>query len=146
MNRDAILATLIGFGVGLFIMVVILFGPSLVKKFPAVSLPKLSIPKITRSQPTPTPTPGPKPLTIQSPLPDSLESKAKIVVSGTTQPDSLVVVEGPSDEAVVKTNGEGKFAGEVTLSEGKNELIVTSYANQKAERKTVTVFYTPEEF
>lgn len=139
MNKDAVVATVIGFGIGLLITSAFILGPNLVK-----SLPKLSFP--TKSTPTPTVTPPISVLTIDAPIADTIEASPSVLVSGSSPKDAKVVVEGLVDEVVVTANGDGKYAGKVTLVEGKNELIVTSYTKEKTMKQSVVVFYTPEKF
>ena len=148
MNKDALLATIIGFGIGLVITGALLLGPTLSKSFPTFSLPKISFPTFNQQTPQPTPQTQPKELTvaITSPLPEAIEPNDTVLVSGTTLPDALVLVSGESDEDVVKTNGDGAYAGKVALLEGENTIIVTAYKDEKNVSHAVTVFYTPEEF
>ena len=54
MNKDALLATLIGFGIGLLITAMLLVGPKLLVYLPNISF---SIPKFNVSQSVPTTTP-----------------------------------------------------------------------------------------
>ncbi|MFZ5845259.1 MAG: hypothetical protein ACOY0S_02210 [Patescibacteria group bacterium] len=148
MNRDAILATLIGFGIGLVITGILVLSPNLTKKLGPLSLPKItfSLPQLKpKSSPTPTPTPPPA-LTLDSPLPEAVENKAELLVSGKTSSGAIVVIQGPQDEDVTLVKEDGKYAGKVTLLEGKNEIMVTGYISGKPLKQTVTVFYTPEEF
>lgn len=147
MNRDALLATIIGFGIGLVLTGLLLFGPTIAKNFPAIRLPKISLPKF-QTKPTPTEAPNTKTesFTIDSPLPEAIESDESILVSGSAPKGTLVVVEGPSQEFVVSPNGDGKYQATVTLVEGRNDIYVTAYTQGIAEQKTVTIFYTPEKF
>lgn len=154
MNKDAIVATLIGFGVGLVVTGLVLYGPSLTK---SIKIPHVTLPKISFSIPnpfakaTPTPTPGQTGLKehaviIESPLPEALEGEATLLVSGTTSKDATAVIASGSDEVVVKANGDGKYAGKITLVEGKNDIMVTAFDTKgKPATQTVTVYYTPEE-
>lgn len=154
MNKDAIVATLIGFGVGLVVTGLVLYGPSLTKsiKIPHVAFPKISfsLPNWF-SKPTPAPTPQPTGLKdhaviIESPLPEALEQEETLLVSGTTSSDATTVIASGSDEIIIKANGEGKYAGKITLVEGKNDIMVTSFDTKgKSATQTVTVYYTPEE-
>lgn len=156
MNKDAFLATLIGLVIGLLITGIILVGPPLVKRMSGISvptIPKISLPNFSfpKKQTGGTPTPAenqPKEhtITINSPLPESIEQNEQIIVSSTTTPDSLVVFQGSVDDAVVHANAEGKYAGKLMLVEGKNTITVSSYSkDKKMAIKTVTVYYTPEE-
>ena len=150
MNKDALLATIIGFGIGLVITGLVFAGPSIFKKFPSIHLPSLSIfiPKSsnTSKKPNPTPRPNSNDLAIESPLAESIEAKPEVLVSGRTAPNSTVVIEGESNEAVAVANAQGAYAGTITLGEGKNEIIATSYTNGKIQKQNVTVYYTPEKF
>ncbi len=150
MNKDAILATIIGFGIGLVIAAAVFLGPSVFKNMPKVSLPNFSwlVRKFGASdsaKPTPTPAPN-ETLTIQSPLPEAIESKNETLVSGTVAPDSIIVIEGESSETVAVANAQGAYAGKLSLGEGKNTITVTSYTKEKMQTQTVTVYYTPEDF
>lgn len=153
MNKDALLATFIGFVVGLVVTGLVLYGPSLTKNLPKIQFPKFSfsLPKKADTKPSPTPTVtvsnGKHSVTIESPLPDALEQSDKVLVSGTTSPSSTVIISSSIDEVVVQTNGDGKYAGKVTVSEGKNDITVTSIQKPDAvATQTVSVFYTPEEW
>lgn len=143
MNKDALLATLIGFAIGICITGLLLVGPKL-----AVYLPKISfqLPQFAKSQPKPTASPAPKEFSvaIDSPIPDSIESESELLISGSTQSDATVVLQGNINDAAVIANADGKFAGKITLVEGKNDITVTSYLLDKKASQTITIFYTPE--
>lgn len=143
MNRDAILATLIGLGLGLFMTGILILGPGLLKYFPKISVP-FSFGKNTANIPTPTPTPAVFTVTIDSPLPEAIAESGTLVISGTTFPKSKVVVSGPVDDDVVIVPDDGKYAGKITLVEGKNDIVVTSYFDTKHTEQKVTVYYTKE--
>lgn len=145
MNKDALLATVIGFVVGLVITGLLLVGPSLVSKLPKINLPLFSFGQLKPSA-TPTPANINAGLIIDSPLPESIESSANLLVSGSAEPGAMVVLQTDTDDEVVVAKEDGKYAGKVTLAEGKNDLTVTSYGKTKQEAKTIQVFYTPEEF
>jgi hypothetical protein len=146
MNKDAILATIIGFLIGLCITALIVFGPKALKFFPSI---RLNLPKFTLFQTKPAPnadkTPKEFSVTIDSPLPDSIEATAEVLVSGTTLPETTVVIQGNTNDAITTGNAEGKYAGKIALVEGKNEITVTGYLKDKIIRQSVTVFYTQEE-
>lgn len=143
MNKDALLATLIGFGIGLLITGLLLVGPNILKLFPSIKMPTLSFSQ-EKSSPAPTPTPKVAPLTVESPLPESIENSSDLLVSGTAPAASTVVIAGPSDESVVAVVSDGKFAGKITLIEGKNDISVTALSAGSTSTQTVTVYYTQE--
>lgn len=148
MNKDAILATLIGLMLGLAIAGTFIFGPSLVKTFPKLKLPTISLPKPTpQTAPQPTSAPEEFGVTITAPLPEAIEPKEDVVVSGMTQAGATVVIGGPLDEDVVTAGDDGAYAGQVKLSEGKNEIVVTAYGGEGKQAQTaVTLYFTEENF
>src|SRR3989344_9057129 len=145
MNKDAIMATAIGFGIGLVITGAILFGPNALKMLPSsFTLPSLSQrTKPTTSPGEPTP-PASRAFTVDSPLVDAIVDSDTILVSGPAPAGSIIVVQGHKGEEASRASAEGKFAGKVALVEGKNDIIVTSYNNKDEQNKTVTVYYTQE--
>lgn len=150
MNKDAVLATIIGFGVGLVIAGAVFLGPGLIKniRIPSLNLSFLSsvLPKSSGKKAKPTPTPVAKTFSIESPLPDSIEPKSESLISGAAIPGAIIVLEGESDEAVAVATDKGAYAAKLSLGEGKNDIVVTSYAGKTVESKTLTVYYTPEDF
>lgn len=145
MNKDALLATLIGLVLGLLITGLFILGPQFVRSLPTIKFPSISMPNILpKQQHAPTPTPKPHVFAVSSPLPDAIELGDQLVVSGTAPIQTLVVVSGITDDDVVRVNGDGKYAGKVTLTEGKNDISVTNYVEGKATSLIVTVYYTPE--
>jgi len=145
MNKDALLATLIGFGIGLLITGLLLVGPNITKALPKVILPTITFfqPK-QKSTPAPTPTPSQFSVTIESPLAETIENSTDVLVSGVTSPGSTVVIAGSVDDTAVVAQTDGKYAGKITLTEGKNDIIVTAYRQTNQASQTVTVYYTPE--
>jgi len=144
MNKDALLATIIGFGVGLVIAGLVFLGPTVATYLPRISMP--SLPKTSKPKTTPKANNKPNTISIESPLPESIEPKNETLLSGKTTPNAIVVLEGENDEVVVIANAQGAYAGKLTLGEGKNDLKVTSYAGKNVQTQSVRVYYTPENF
>lgn len=148
MNKDAILATMIGLALGLSITSVFIFGPNLIKSLPKITFPTITLPK-TAPKPTPQPAILSKAfgVTITAPLPEAVELKKDIVVSGITETGATVVIQGPNDDDVVTAGTDGAYAGKITAEEGKNDITVTAYGPEgKQAQSTVTIYYTEEEF
>lgn len=147
MNKDAILATLIGLALGLGIAGTFIFGPRLLRALPRMKLPSVTLTKpVPKATPQPTPTPKAFAVTITAPLADAIEPQKDVVVSGVvTQGGATVVIAGLADEDVVVAAADGAYAGKVTAVEGKNDIIVTAYGSggEKAQA-TVTIYYTQE--
>ncbi len=147
MNKDAILATIIGFVIGLLITGILLLGPRLTGLIPKFSF---TMPKFytapSKSKLTPTPTPTTNTLSIESPLPDSIEQDSDLLVSGKAPSGSTIVIEGNTNESISSVKADSKYAGKITLVEGVNEITVTGFLGGKQTTQTVTVYYTPESF
>lgn len=147
MNRDALLATLIGLALGLTITGILIVGPQLAKSFPNIKLPALGFLRSSGKSATP-PENQAKTVafSVTSPLPEAIEGNDQLVVSGTAQPQALVVVTGVLDDDVIAVGADGKYAGKITLAEGKNDIAVTQYIAGKPTLNNVTIYYTPENF
>jgi len=154
MNKDAFLATLIGFGVGLLVTGIVLFGPALFKNVKFPKLPTIAFPQLGKPNVSPTPstetlkdqTPLSHSVSIDSPLSDSLETNEKILISGATSAEATVVISSDTEDVIVLATDDGKYAGKITLVEGQNTISVTAISKDKKESsKTVTVYYTAEE-
>lgn len=149
MNKDAILATTIGLILGLTIAGVFIFGPGIARALPKFTFPSFSFPKpTTKTPPQPTSAPKDFTVTITAPLPDAVEPKKDVVVSGLTAQGASVVIQGPTDEDVVMAGEGGAYAGRITATEGKNDITVTAYgqSSTKQAQATVTIYFTEENF
>jgi len=154
MNKDALFATLIGLGIGLLLTGIILVGPNIAKSIPSIKWPtisKITLPSFSfPKKATPTPTASTTEVikhtvTIDSPLDGAIEDKESVLVSGTTSKNATVIIQGTNDDSATAVNGDGKYAGKITLVEGKNDITVTSISEQKEFAvQQITVFYTPE--
>ena len=145
MNRDAMLATGIGFGVGLLIMGILLLGPKIAGFLPNASLPNFGFLKNQKPADNSPATAG-QAFTIDSPLPEAIEPADTVLVSGKAVSDATAVLQGALDEAVGKATPEGTHAAQLKLTEGTNEIVATMYNKTEVTSLTLTVFYTAEEF
>ncbi len=150
-NKDAFFATIIGFVVGLLITTGILAGPGVLKKFPKIDfhLPSLlsfmsgktpnKIPEsnVQKSNNTIT-------FSIQSPIDGSIAQSATILVSGTAKPGNTMVIGGPSDETITTVSNKGTFAGNISLSEGVNDILVSELTSGVVNEKRIRVYFTEE--
>lgn len=151
MNKDAILASIIGFAIGLCITGFLLVGPNILKNLPRISLPRRE--NITAQQPGNADS-GPETtgaasdggFIVTDPVAEKIVSEKTLTVSGTAEPGSLLVIQGYGEETVIAANSEGKFTSTLTLEEGKTDVIVTNYVSGKPTSKTIPVYYTEEEF
>lgn len=152
MNKDAVTATVIGFVVGLVITSVILFGPTAlasVKNLPFLnkSTVKNSIlPLREQAQDKDQKPTESVPLLIDSPFQESISGSKELLISGTTFPDSAIVISGSAEDYVTTSSADGKYAGKINLDEGKNDIQVSVIRNNVPVSSLLTVYYTPEQF
>lgn len=154
MNKDALLATGIGFLLGIIITGMILFGPKLVNRLPKIGIPKigfsLNIPLFGSKQPKTSSDSKQNTssisLSVSSPLPEALVESDPLLVSGSAPIGSTVIVGGELDEDIITATEKGAFAGKVTLREGKNTLLITAITEKETFEQSIIVYYTPEKF
>jgi hypothetical protein len=153
MNKDALLATVIGFLIGVAITGGILFAPKVAKYLPHIQLPRtltsLSFLNHKNQPVEPTPKTAPPPsaiFSVTSPLDQSLADSDSILVSGTAPAGTYVTIGGLSDESAVLVGKDGKFAGKISLGEGTNEITVSAFSGETVTNQKITVYYTPEKF
>ena len=151
MNRDALLATAIGFIIGIGITSIVLFGPNVLKSLPNVTLPNISLPRFALDRSAspaagkPVKTEGPiTKLTIDSPQPESIVQTATLTVQGRVPGEAVIIIGGYLDETITKPDANGNFSGNVTLTEGMNEITVASVQNQATETEILQVYFTEE--
>lgn len=147
MNKDAILASIIGFAIGLIITGAVILGPKLVEKFRvAQSQGQVAASQDdNKNQPTPQESiPDATSLTIDNPKPESIVYEDTITISGKRSKNAIVIVTGPSDEAVIGTSDSSTYEGKITLKEGKNDITVASVADAAATTQMLTIYYSKE--
>lgn len=147
MNRDALIATLIGVVVGIIIASFVLMGPRLKNIIPSISLPTISLPKKETKTPdgSTDSTSDNGSLIIDSPEHESIQTQQDVLISGKTKPNAFVVIIGPNNEDVLRAGDDGAYAATIELSEGLNNIHVSSYVEDDDFHKNITVFYTKEE-
>ncbi|MFC1646763.1 hypothetical protein ACFL1A_00630 [Patescibacteria group bacterium] len=150
MNKDIVLATLIGFVIGLIITSSIIFGPKIIS---SITIPeiKISFPWLDKPNLSNDTTGDAKPkdyknITISSPIPDTISENESLLISGTAPAGSTIVVGGFVDEDASVVAKDGKFAGKIALYEGKNDITVTAFTKNNILTQTLSIFYTPEKF
>lgn len=145
MNKDAVLASVIGFGIGLLITGGILFGPRLIgslkEKF-ASKGGQVASANTNKQGATPTSLPS-NTFTIDSPQAETIATSGTITVSGKATPGSMVLLAGDVEETALEASPDGSYSGTLSLKEGKNDIIVSNSVNGKETLKKITVYLPP---
>ena len=150
MNKDAILASIIGFGIGLMITGAILVGPSILPMLKKIhfnfntSSAKSSTTKIIPSPGSKTSVTDDQTFTIDMPADEAIVNNTPLTVSGKVIKGATVVVDSTEDESVIIASESSSYQTQVELKEGKNDISVTSLGSSNNTTKHITVYYTPK--
>lgn len=105
-------------------------------------IPQTDVKTITLS-PSPKTTPQSKIfLALDAPVDEEVTDKKVIEVSGTTNPDTVIIVTSSISDKIVTPAQNGSFTTTITLDDGENEILVTAIATNGEETtliRTVTV-------
>lgn len=83
------------------------------------------------------------PLVIFSPKDLLLSKESKLIVEGKTYPATHVIFQTETDTLYLKSDGQGTFSQEITLSPGSNDLTVTALTDTgDTTSRTVSVVYS----
>ncbi len=137
MNRETLIAIFLGFAGGILVALLLIIVPRKVAK--------------TNDNVTPTPSPSQETnqqdseLTITAPENQTLIEDSKVVISGTTKPDTKLILLGPSTDLIFTADNNGAYSQEVDIYEGENLITITAYLQDgKLISKNLTVFSTQE--
>lgn len=145
MNKDALLASGIGFGIGLVITGAILLGPTLITQLTTrrnvqsgdVQSASQTAGNTVNNQN------GSTGVTIDSPAAESILTENTVEISGKASEGTTIVIAGDVDETVVTVDSSGMYKGTIGLKEGKNEISVSGIQDGKPTVQKQILFYTP---
>lgn len=144
MNKDALLASGIGFGVGLLITGTVLLGPNILSEVQSrlkgmngdvQSATQTAEESNTKETASTT-------FTIREPEQDSIIDDDSVTIRGSANAGSLVVFAGDEDEAVTTVSEDNSFEGSLSLKEGKNDITITNIDHGTTNIQRLVVFYT----
>jgi len=84
-------------------------------------------------------------LNLSSPENNSLLFDPDILIQGATSPGATIIISLDSEDLALEASSNGNFSTTITLSEGVNELLITSFdkdGNSKTESRTI--YYSKE--
>jgi hypothetical protein len=158
MNKDAILATLIGFAIGLTITGIIIVAPTAAKTLPKFAIPHISLPSFhmpsfgsaKKGTPSQSPTKSASEMVtnssfdIATPADGSIITTETVKVSGPAMHPKTVLITSSTEDAVA-TVADGTYTATVSLKEGRNDITVTAVSEAgSVDTKTITVYQTQE--
>ena len=141
-DKDVILAIVIGVLVGGVTAFFVFFLPKFLPKSPSQTE---NAETVREEQSTSSPVSSSF-LTLENPQNEAIFSEDEITVSGKTTPKALVIIISPTDEETIEADDKGGFEAKIALEEGANEISVTAYnEDDQEETESITVYYSEEE-
>ena len=141
-DKDIILAIIIGIFVGGLTAFSVFFLPKFLSKTPSQTE---NVETVMEEEPAPSPISSSF-LTLENPQNEAIFSEDEITVSGKTTPNALVVIISPTDEETIEADDKGNFEAKILLEEGDNEISITAYTKDDEEQtESITVYYSEEE-
>lgn len=143
MKKEILISILIGFGIGIIITFGVYTSRKAIEKSNQIISPQA---EKLENEPEATPTIFLQSLSLVSPIDESITNEGKILVSGSTSPDSWVILLTEKGERVIMSDKKGGFETEIFLISGENEIEIQSISEtgEKAN-KTVTIVYSTAE-
>ncbi len=87
------------------------------------------------------------PITIDTPANNSVVDTSKIKISGSTTPDSMVIILTPLGDYSTTSDKSGKFETQVNIESGVNSIKITSIDTQDNQLETqLMVTYSTAQF
>ena len=140
MNKDTIVASVIGFSLGLVAAIALWIVPRFLHKSPdTTSKVADTNQEIVLETQKNTET-----LTVAQPVDGVIVNSEDLTVQGTASDALYVVVTTDSSNDVIEPEANGTFSADVTLHDGSNEIAVTRYTENGEETKSVFVYYYEE--
>jgi hypothetical protein len=141
MNKDLLVASGIGFSLGLVAAIMLWVVPKVLPNKQEI-LKNKEIAEIISS---PSTLSGLSEKTLILEVTDgSIVDTKNFTVKGTTNKGRFVVITTPNAFEIVKPDTNGFFTKEIELSKGGNHLVVVSYQNTETTKEELDIFYYPE--
>lgn len=141
MNKDTVVASVIGFGLGLVAAIALWVVPRVLPKTLPSSSPALVAEKKVEGV---TDQKTSDDMTISTPTEGEIFTANSIKVQGKTSATSLVVITTANSNEVLTPKSDGSFEASVNLIEGNNQILVASHQGAEEKVTPVSVFYYPE--
>ncbi len=135
MNRDTVVASIIGFSLGLVAAILIWVVPHLLPKTKTSPAPSSVVESSEEKD-----TNQAIILEVNSPKNGDISKTKSIEIKGKSQNSKLLTISSQDDTQVITPANDGNFSAQVTLSDGGNEITVTSYNKNKEEHKELFVY------
>ena len=138
MNKDTVVASIIGFGIGLVAAVALWVVPRILPKTQPTS------PKSPETVAEKTAEKNNSSFTLSSPGDAEITKDKTVKIEGTASADSVIVISSATGSNTLTPKDNGSFSTTLELTEGANQMVVTSIAGNKEESKNIFIYYYPD--
>lgn len=142
MNKDTVVASVIGFSLGLVAAIALWVVPKIMPKPNSSS--QISDKTVNQEQPLASEVNGTSSFEITSPKDGEIVKSKDLNLTGKVTNATLVVVTTPTASLVLAPTEKGDFSTPLTLSEGANPITVAAYTGDSNESQKLFVYYEIE--
>lgn len=140
MNKDTVVASVIGFGLGLIAAIALWVVPKIMPKTSPSSSPALAAKTAVESARDER---SDAKFTITSPKEGDIVTSDKLKLTGMSQA-SAVFLTTSTENIVAQVKSDGTYETTLTLTGGHNEILATQIHEGSESATRVNVFYYPE--
>ena len=140
MNKDTVVASVIGFGLGLIAAIALWVVPKIMPSTSPDTSPALAAKTAVESARDER---SDAKFSITSPKDGDIVAADKIKLTGTSQA-TAVFLTSPIENVAAEVKSDGTYEASLTLTEGHNEILSTQIHEGSESATRVNVFYYPE--
>lgn len=137
MKKEVLLAIMIGLTMGLLITYGIYRVQSAINQPPVTDVLETATESAGTAETAP-----PTVIALHSPLQGAVQTDGEVIITGTTIPDSNIVIFINNDETITKSDKSGSFTHNATLESGTNIIrvhVIDAGGNSAVQERVVVV-------
>lgn len=141
MNKDTVVASTIGFSLGLVAAIMLWVVPRIIPKTTLKPTPATTAQVVEETDDH---TPAPTGLTITSPVDGEIVTDSSIKITGTAPAADTVTISSPEQSVVIIPEKNGEFSSSIKVVEGANQIVLSSFTKGQRDAKTLSVYHYGE--
>ena len=139
MNKDTVVASVIGFGLGLVAAIALWVVPRILPKTAPAASDTQVLSEQTPVQPSTT-----NSLEIISPKDGDILKTNTVTLKGKARVADLVIITTPKETAVASLDTNGNFSADISLDEGANQIVVGATSSKGQQTQQLDIYYFTE--
>lgn len=140
MNKDTVVASIIGFGLGLVAAIALWVVPRILPKLPHLKPPAQQ--ETTATTDSANNNTG---LSISSPQDGTISQSDSTTVRGLASNTNLIVISTTEESQVITPAADGAYSASIELAEGNNEIVLSLISSSGTKIERINVFYFADE-